>query len=449
MVNGLEVRYEEKHGYGLFATRDFEKGEIILSETPLINTLSSKRDRTFACTFDVDLNVFSIFKTFFDASPEVQNVILNKFYLPPQDQFDSAWSSIGSANIDKIIKTCINRVEAWSDIPEDTFRKVFMIFTLNSQDFSSDGSDGSAIFVLGSKMNHSCEANTFYQSIDGQGIHTAVERISKGEQITTDYLGKDSILSKSVRHMILKRTKLFACECPRCTEGMDVSRGLPCPNCSGCIQNPRRMSGGYIYWYPMLSTTKTSTAQSYWLCDMCNSRFEDNSPRLHNLFTREADLVQRVIALEEKLNNNPFISRSQLTDLYNTCLTQLGTRHWTYVIILKIIILFDASNGKLQSKNTIIEHLDQVLTWYERIDFDVPRYLGVFVLRVASVLIQAGEYAIGLFFLERVFDDFEYGDTFVQDYKFALDLMAKCRTAIAHTTYIKDNVVTNQINCVV
>src|SRR4051812_38919579 len=125
-MDGIEVKYDEKYGHGLYATRDFEKGEIILSEKPLIvvHTLSSKRDRAFSCTFDIDLSVFSTFKTFFDASPEIQNAILNNFYLPPQDQLESAWSIIGSTYVDRIIKTCIKRDEAWVDIPEETFRKV-------------------------------------------------------------------------------------------------------------------------------------------------------------------------------------------------------------------------------------------------------------------------------------------------------------------------------------
>ncbi len=168
------------------------------------------------------------------------------------------------------------------------------------------------------------------------------------------------------------------------------------------------------------------------------------------MFVREADLEKKVIALEEKLNNNPFINRSQLIDLYNACLTQLGTRHWTYIIVLKIIILFDATQlslGKFQSKNSIIQHLDQILNWYDKYGFDTPRYLNVFVLRVASVLIQAGEYANGLFFLERVFEDFEYSNTFVQEYKMASELMVKCRTALEHTSSLQNNVVTNQINC--
>jgi len=445
-MDGIEIKYDENHGHGLYATRDFEKGEIVLSEKPFIvvNPSSSKQDRAFSRTFDVDLSVYSTFKTFFDASPEIQNAILNKFYLPPQEQFETAWSIIGSAYVDKIIKTCIKRVEAWADIPEETFRKVFMIFTLNSLSFDCDGS---AIFVFGSKMNHSCEANTFYQSIGQLGVHTAVKRISKGEQITTDYLGKDSILSKRARHRILQRTKLFTCECPRCTERMDVSRGLPCPNCNTC-KNHRRMNGGYIYRYPILSTNenKASTAQNYWLCDMCNSRFDDNSPRLQGLLAKETELENQIIAIEEKLSILPFIDHSQLIELYNTCISHIGTRHWTYIIILKILILFDASNGRLQSKNAIMQNLDQVLDLYERYGFDTQRYLSVFVLRLSNVLIHAGECANGLYFLERVFEDFEYGNTFVQDYKDALDLMAKCRSILEQTSSLQDNVVSNQIH---
>jgi len=72
--------------------------------------------------------------------------------------------------------------------------------------------------------------------------------------------------------------------------------------------------------------------------------------------------------------------------------------------------------------------------------------LGVFVLKVANVLIHIGEYDNGSLFLERVFEDFEYSETFVQEYKDALDLMAKCRSVLEHTSSLQNNVVTNPIH---
>ncbi|CAG8550770.1 4741_t:CDS:2 [Racocetra fulgida] len=144
-MDGLEFGYHPKYGFALFATRDFQKGEILLSEKPLIvsQTLTSKRDKAFVYTYDIDLDVFSTFKAFFDSSIEIQNIILNNFYLPSTPELmDTA------------------------DVNRDTFKRVFLVFTFNSHAFGSDNSP--AIFAIGSKMNHSCEANTFYQSIDNQ-----------------------------------------------------------------------------------------------------------------------------------------------------------------------------------------------------------------------------------------------------------------------------------------
>ncbi|CAG8580530.1 13278_t:CDS:1 [Cetraspora pellucida] len=430
-MDGLEFEYHPKYGLAIFATRDFQKGEILLSEKPLIvsQTLTSKRDKAFIYTYDIDLDVFSTFKAFFDSSTEIQNIILNNFYLPSTPELmDIAWSQVFSTRLDRIIDVCQKHVRAWSNVDRDTFKKVLLVFTFNSHAFGSDNSP--AIFAIGSKMNHSCEANTFYQSIDNQvGIHTVAKEIRKGDQITTNYLGKDTIFSTNTRQKILQKTKLFQCDCLRCTEKLDISRGLPCPNCS---------IDGYIYWHPtsMISDKNDSDgikSQSYWLCDTCNTRIDDESPYLNELLVKEKEIEQETIALNERLNGINFVNKSQLLDLHDACLGQLGTRHWTYILILKMLILLDAtqlSNEKYHNKSSLIKNFDNVLNWYEKGEFDTPRYLGSFTLRVANVLFCVKDYYNSLRFLERVFKNFSYDKTFPHEHKEAINLMERCHMAL-------------------
>ncbi|CAG8659408.1 11310_t:CDS:1, partial [Acaulospora colombiana] len=276
-------------------------------------------------------------------------------------------------------------------------------------------------------MNHSCEANTFYRSIGAdRAVHTATKKILKGDHITTDYLGKDTIMPTEERKKLLQRKKLLLCDCPRCTESMDISRGLPCPNCSmiDCCVNGN-IIGGYIYWNPQ---------SGHWLCDTCRSRFDDQSPRLHGLLVRERDLEQAVIALTEKLTSIPLVNRFQLLELYNACRGQLGTRHWTYILVLKMLILFDAtqlSSGKSHAKSTMIDNLDYVLDWYERCEFDSPRHLCLFILSVVNSLLRVEDYRNALHFLERVFQQFPYARVFRHEYKEVVKVMEKCRSVLS------------------
>ncbi|CAG8797764.1 20982_t:CDS:1 [Dentiscutata erythropus] len=443
MMDGVEFGYHPKYGLALFATRDFQKGEILLSEKPLIisRALTSKRDKAFAYTYNLDLDVFSTFKAFFDSSTEIQNIILNNFYLPStQESMNVAWSQVGSTSVDRIIDVCQKHVQAWSNVNRDIFKKVFLVFTFNSHAFGSDNSP--AIFAIGSKMNHSCEENTFYQSIDNQvGIHTVAREIRKGDQITTNYLGKDTIFSTDTRQKILQRTKLFQCDCPRCTEKLDISRGLPYPN--NCPM------GGYIYWHPIPTP---NDRQSHWICDTCNFRIDNKNPYLKELLVKEKDIEQQIIVLNERLSNSDisFVNKSQLLDLHNACLGQLGSRHWTYILVLKMLILFDAtqlSNEKYHNKISMIKNFDHVLNWYEKGGFDIPRYLSSFILHVANVLFYIEDYYNSLRFLEKVFKDFPYDKTFSHEYKEAIDLMERCHKALDESVSCQENKLLMEQSC--
>lgn len=91
-----------------------------------------------------------------------------------------------------------------------------------------DGSTGSALYLLASLFNHSCEpcVNVGFPGNDGTAVFTAARRISAGEQLFISY--GDTEQEVSIRQEYLAFAYGFRCSCPRCQEELaDAARQAP------------------------------------------------------------------------------------------------------------------------------------------------------------------------------------------------------------------------------
>jgi hypothetical protein len=81
-----------------------------------------------------------------------------------------------------------------------------------------DSSTGSALYLLASLYNHSCEpsVNINFPASDGTAVFTAARRISVGEQLHISYT--DTEQEVDVRQQYLAFSYGFHCNCPRCTD---------------------------------------------------------------------------------------------------------------------------------------------------------------------------------------------------------------------------------------
>eukprot|EP01012_Entosiphon_sulcatum_P053813 TRINITY_DN7412_c0_g1_i2.p1 TRINITY_DN7412_c0_g1~~TRINITY_DN7412_c0_g1_i2.p1 ORF type:complete len:436 (-),score=70.72 TRINITY_DN7412_c0_g1_i2:87-1394(-) len=89
-------------------------------------------------------------------------------------------------------------------------------FALNA--YVLPGTSGRAVFLWGSKFNHSCVPNVRV-NIDGSGTATwvALRDVSVGEHLVVSYLGHRTVWPTNLRREHLYITKAFVCQCPRCT----------------------------------------------------------------------------------------------------------------------------------------------------------------------------------------------------------------------------------------
>ena len=179
---GVEIRDVPGCGRGLFARRDFEVGEIVLKESPLISLdLKEPLKRLDSPPIDgvpeekrenlrIFLNYMKKLEAFlFQASLDTQEAMLDCYCgddLQPTDSLLARATSV--ANF------CLSREKRKknSSIQNQSLKRMrrgILAFDLNSWGVMNPGTKhlvGLTIFDVGSKINHSCRANT---ATDGAG----------------------------------------------------------------------------------------------------------------------------------------------------------------------------------------------------------------------------------------------------------------------------------------
>lgn len=92
----------------------------------------------------------------------------------------------------------------------------------------ADSSSGSALYLLASLFNHSCEpcVNVTFPGNDGTAVFTAARHISAGEQLFISYT--DTEQDVDVRQEYLAFAYGFRCGCPKCRDDIEqLSKGMP------------------------------------------------------------------------------------------------------------------------------------------------------------------------------------------------------------------------------
>ena len=102
-----------------------------------------------------------------------------------------------------------------------------------AEDGNGPGPDmGHGLFVQAGKLTHSCRPNcSWYTTSDGNGkVIRAIQPISKGEELTVNYLGGE-LFPLPQRRKELLDSKGFLCHCTRCEESAqegDDTRRFQC-----------------------------------------------------------------------------------------------------------------------------------------------------------------------------------------------------------------------------
>ena len=251
---GLIVETREGMGNLAVATQSFDRlYQVVLRERPAIVWMSDN---------------FGHFLQQFQVAPTPIQTAILEMYHPPLDH--PAVAGLMPGAIDLALSMPGQKAEF--------IHKLLAIVNTNTHEYygknksSTPGTASmSALFLFGSKMNHSCEPNLTYTSMtdDGALEYKVIRPIQAGEATTFSYIGDLFRTPTPERRKYLQQTKAFFCECQRCT-GPDYCRYVKCTQC---------------HRYLVPTTTKEQVTA--WMCDDCLV-----SPP--ELFKREQELAQRL-----------------------------------------------------------------------------------------------------------------------------------------------------------
>ena len=212
MNNFKQVNIQNK-GVGLVATRDINKGEIIIIDTPItINTYDNNHiySDIFQLLYKV-LNNTQLTKKFMKLCPK--NLIKEE----PSKNYD---------NLIKNITTELNKVKSINKQVYDFFvtnysKDELLLYCLKYMCNAFDYMGKPSFLFTGTLLNHSCLPNTIFIPTNGKVIFISARQIKKGEELTDNYVNiLDDI---NIRKKRLLEQYGFDCSCDRCIK-LDYNR---------------------------------------------------------------------------------------------------------------------------------------------------------------------------------------------------------------------------------
>ncbi|RWA08362.1 hypothetical protein EKO27_g6746 [Xylaria grammica] len=215
----VEVRATSSMGNGLFATHDISRGTRVIAEVPILaisNVSSLEQD-----ILERDLPAFCAALQHLPQA-DLQNLghlhcngLHNTTEMRQKVRQWYRDRGTTDANGD------ILKGKKLQDFAKSTAKR-FAIFLSNRVEMSTNETDGSGVFPLHSRMNHSCIPNThsaYNASIQRLTTH-AIRDIQAGEQLTTSYLETLCQVFQQRKRMI-ERDWGFVCGCHACTDLSD------------------------------------------------------------------------------------------------------------------------------------------------------------------------------------------------------------------------------------
>jgi len=279
-----EVRTSESGQLGLFATKDYCTGDVILEESAIVRLAPSDKKSSRALLSEwmngstkqnqpqpftkgktvwasirlppLDLvpeHLRGTFKGMVQAGvvfmkeyqgnidPAQLEELLKLYYPTSKTNLEAEKVIINVADeailyLKQHVTTSKTTGKVFSSFENwDQLHKLLLIWSCNSF-------EGGRIYPIISRVNHSCNPNAVIQptnmgkdsdgSKEGQKLMAAT-KIEKGSEICISYLGLILYTDTKTRQKKLERTKFFICKCSRCcdalSKGTEGAALIPCP----------------------------------------------------------------------------------------------------------------------------------------------------------------------------------------------------------------------------
>ena len=261
------------HGSCLLATRSFAPGEVVLREDPahvLAEPPQSLRPELLQAVVtasgmppeaEMARRIASILDLWLRSSGAERTQLRTMFGVADGPMAEFIGELVGSVQKEH---------SALAGCSAADLSHVVLVWLLSAH--TTD--EGSAIFTIGHRCNHSCLPNVAYAPAGNTLVFRALRTIQSGEPIHSAYLiGRELLAPRRVRQRLLASRKSFDCRCLRCKtehDGAEPGRALPC----ACGGQTRRVGPGS------------------WRCDACASK----APPTAQVLEQEEALVDAALS---------------------------------------------------------------------------------------------------------------------------------------------------------
>ena len=420
-----EVRSINSISKGLYATREYKAGDLILTEeTPLISLgpASSKeqeaafwaelqidvksearsnkqatenQDLSFYSAISipdaVDLRLRGKFRSMVQAAvsyacqaPEtMESEHLLELYCPSLSSplVEEVPIVQASAQALEYLKEKAQGTKLKHLLQEapETIRKVMLIWSCNSF-------EGGRIYDVTSRINHSCDPNAVVKvdsgKKDAQQIIAAAP-IQAGDEIVISYLGTMLYADRPTRQEILRQDKYFTCHCSRCTATNDLAARVPCLSCHPRPTGQVQLDEDVQYDDEQTVTYMFPTEPGTYTCKSCQTVFDKNDATTAKLLDTMESVSSKVSAFITSNVQSSISSSDNDDDEESEAVQQtlreqnlelassfLGGKHWTtnLLLLMELTELLEQHHSSLLDTTNETDATDHMETIAQGID---------------------------------------------------------------------------------
>ncbi len=370
-----EVRDASTGEKGLFATREYQIGDVILEEAaPLLRvepltgssllkhnlkTGQPKDDGTGSPQTGTEIPVpesvesalHSKFRTMVQMAltslslDDTTVSSLTSLYTPSLDtpsEHETSIVQLSHAVLDYLRTNAVKGSPLETALRErkETIQSLMLVWACNA--FA-----GGRIYRTVSRINHSCNPNAIVQTKEGDDngqILKAATPIRAGDELSISYLpGLFLYADTATRQARLKADKYFHCSCSRCTGNTDAAWTIPCPQChprlGRQLEEDVQYDDDQQVHYISLPSLSCQHCDFTYMPDQKLKNLSEHERLLTTCRTVTAKVVDYLQDRERYLDTSDdeeiqAVRHEQLEQQISLASSVLGARHWTTNMLL-------------------------------------------------------------------------------------------------------------------
>mmetsp|Transcript_3609 Transcript_3609/g.7980 ORF Transcript_3609/g.7980 Transcript_3609/m.7980 type:complete len:508 (+) Transcript_3609:85-1608(+) len=301
------------------AKQDFSAGAIVLAEAPAI-------------VFEEKNSYIDLFIKYLDAPKQIQESILDlQHSLPPPTPYEGFSLQYRDLQIEQEMTQLEHKEKHM--LTMDIARKLVNISELNafsyvpgggSQVQVNGGDEKSALYVLASKVEHSCAPNVTSDITQlGMVEYQAQIPLNEGERITYSYMSDIYRHPRSDRRGFLESNKNFTCHCKRCS-WFDECNPFKCPGCGEQAMFEGGGSGRY--------------KESTYYCLSCKKEVSDSNESILSQIAMCANFESGLAEVQEMLQMGDLdMAKETCLMIYEDIAAYHTSQlHWLYPTVWKL-----------------------------------------------------------------------------------------------------------------